>query len=257
MSAAPSLCIGTCKGWDTSLCGVVSALWEGREVHCNLIENGFNSDVIVQSALNRHETALIAGYVQNGLLASGLAVVLEMFGPAECNYFANLGPLGLGDGYMSSQFRRAGRVMSRSQMHSVICMRGAGTQIWKEMCLTGRFRRVSCRLFNFNGRGLCIEWAWACCTGSLLENEGGGMCSFGGPSRAGRLFKGGLSLHPGYASHPHSSVWGGLLGGCKMHGDVESAELVYNRLFELNPDAVTFYVHTSNIHAEAGWGKMR
>ncbi|XP_031378321.1 pentatricopeptide repeat-containing protein At2g33760-like [Punica granatum] len=112
MSAAPSLCIGTCKGWDTSLCGVVSALWEGREVHCNLIENGFNSDVIVQSALNRHETALIAGYVQNGLLASGLAVVLEMFGPAECNYFANLGPLGLGDGYMSSQFRRAGRVGS-------------------------------------------------------------------------------------------------------------------------------------------------
>lgn len=51
---------------------------------------------------------------------------------------------------------------------------------------------------------------------------------------------------------PDSSVWGALLGACKIHGDVELAELVYNRLFELDCDAVTLYVLMSNIYAEAG-----
>ncbi|KAK4774939.1 hypothetical protein SAY86_009874 [Trapa natans] len=51
---------------------------------------------------------------------------------------------------------------------------------------------------------------------------------------------------------PDSSIWGALLGACKIHGDVELAELVYNRLFELDHEAVTLYVLMSNIYAEAG-----
>lgn len=41
------------------------------------------------------------------------------------------------------------------------------------------------------------------------------------------------------------------MGACKIHGDVELAELVYNHLSNLDLDAATFYVLISNICAEA------
>ncbi|KAA8523319.1 hypothetical protein F0562_009742 [Nyssa sinensis] len=83
-------------------CAVLSALREGKEVHCNIVKNGFDSDVFVQSSLitmysQNGETlnselvfgemvvknivswtAMIAGYVQNGLFKRGLAVFREM-----------------------------------------------------------------------------------------------------------------------------------------------------------------------------------
>uniref|UniRef100_A0A2N9HE39 Pentacotripeptide-repeat region of PRORP domain-containing protein n=1 Tax=Fagus sylvatica TaxID=28930 RepID=A0A2N9HE39_FAGSY len=51
---------------------------------------------------------------------------------------------------------------------------------------------------------------------------------------------------------PDVSVWGALLGACRIHGNVELAELVADRLFLLDPKTVTFYVLMSNIYAEAG-----
>lgn len=111
-------------------CVVVSALREGKEVHCNIIKNGFDSDVFVQSALvtmysqsgemvnselvfdkmlvrnTVSWTAMISGYVQNGFSEKGLAVFREMLAsgtqvnivtlisilPACANFeFSNLG----------------------------------------------------------------------------------------------------------------------------------------------------------------------
>jgi pentatricopeptide repeat protein len=51
---------------------------------------------------------------------------------------------------------------------------------------------------------------------------------------------------------PDISVWGALLGACRIHGNVELAELVADRLFWLDPKTVTFYVLMSNIYADAG-----
>lgn len=39
---------------------------------------------------------------------------------------------------------------------------------------------------------------------------------------------------------PDASVWGALLGACRKHIDVEQAELVADRLFQLDPKPVTF-----------------
>ncbi|KAL5728606.1 acetolactate synthase [Ranunculus cassubicifolius] len=79
-------------------CGVVSALREGREVHCNVVKNGFGDDVFVQSSLVAMYcqcgetwdaelvfqgmgvrnivswTSMIAGFVQNGFYEDGLRV---------------------------------------------------------------------------------------------------------------------------------------------------------------------------------------
>ncbi|CAK9144176.1 unnamed protein product [Ilex paraguariensis] len=53
-------------------------------------------------------------------------------------------------------------------------------------------------------------------------------------------------------NHPDVSVWGALLGACRIHGNLELAELVADRLFHFNPQTVSFYVLMINIYAEAG-----
>lgn len=49
---------------------------------------------------------------------------------------------------------------------------------------------------------------------------------------------------------PDGTVWGALLGACKIHKDVELAELAFVR-FELEPANIGYYVLLSNIYTEA------
>lgn len=51
---------------------------------------------------------------------------------------------------------------------------------------------------------------------------------------------------------PDKAVWGALLGACRMHGNVEMAELVVENLLRLDPQNVTLYVMMSNLYADAG-----
>lgn len=56
---------------------------------------------------------------------------------------------------------------------------------------------------------------------------------------------------------PLASVWGALLGACKLHGNVEVAEQASSRLLELEPWNHGAYVLLSNIYAKSGkWDKV-
>ncbi|KAI3844270.1 hypothetical protein MKW92_001051 [Papaver armeniacum] len=48
-----------------------------------------------------------------------------------------------------------------------------------------------------------------------------------------------------------STVWGALLCGCRIHRDVKLAEMVAEKVFELEPDNTGYYVLLANIYAEA------
>ncbi|KAF8402675.1 hypothetical protein HHK36_010764 [Tetracentron sinense] len=51
---------------------------------------------------------------------------------------------------------------------------------------------------------------------------------------------------------PSASVWGALLGACRIHGNVDIAEHACNRLLELEPRNHGAYVLLSNIYAKSG-----
>ncbi|XP_004486752.1 putative pentatricopeptide repeat-containing protein At3g23330 [Cicer arietinum] len=51
---------------------------------------------------------------------------------------------------------------------------------------------------------------------------------------------------------PDSGVWGALLNSCKIHGNVELAELALEKLIALEPDDSGNYVILANMYAQSG-----
>lgn len=67
--------------------------------------------------------------------------------------------------------------------------------------------------------------------------------------RAGRLEKA-RELIGSMPVKPDGAVWGALLGACKIHKNVELAELAFDRVIELEPTNIGYYVLLSNIYTE-------
>ncbi|KAE8799085.1 pentatricopeptide repeat-containing protein [Hordeum vulgare] len=70
-------------------------------------------------------------------------------------------------------------------------------------------------------------------------------------SKAGRLAEA-ESLISQMPLIPDSSIWRTILGGCRIHGNVEIAERAAERLFELEPEDVSSSILLSNIYADLG-----
>lgn len=68
--------------------------------------------------------------------------------------------------------------------------------------------------------------------------------------RAGRLEEA-RKLIGSMSVKPDGAVWGALLGACKIHRNVELAELAFEKVIELEPTNIGYYVLLSNIYAMA------
>ncbi|XVF67579.1 hypothetical protein PTKIN_Ptkin10aG0132200 [Pterospermum kingtungense] len=51
---------------------------------------------------------------------------------------------------------------------------------------------------------------------------------------------------------PDASVWGALLGACRIHGNIELGAFASDRLFEVDSENAGYYVLLSNIYANSG-----
>uniref|UniRef100_K3XT44 Pentatricopeptide repeat-containing protein n=1 Tax=Setaria italica TaxID=4555 RepID=K3XT44_SETIT len=73
-------------------------------------------------------------------------------------------------------------------------------------------------------------------------------------ARAGRLREA-FNLIDTMPLTPDESVWGALLGACKMHKNVELGRLAARKIIEINPDAAKTYILLANIYAaDSKWG---
>lgn len=70
-------------------------------------------------------------------------------------------------------------------------------------------------------------------------------------SRAG-LFDEAEAIMKRMEMKPDGAIWGSLLGACRVHGNVELAEVVADHLLELEPENPGVYALLSNIYAGAG-----
>lgn len=76
-------------------------------------------------------------------------------------------------------------------------------------------------------------------------------------ARAG-LFEEAMDLINSMPVEPSPSIWGALLGGCRIHGHVDLGRHAADRLFELKSSDPGFYVLLSNIYAAAEmWSEVR
>lgn len=56
---------------------------------------------------------------------------------------------------------------------------------------------------------------------------------------------------------PNGVIWGALLGGCRVHKNIELAEEAIRHISELDPLNDGYYIVLSNVYAEAGqWEKV-
>lgn len=51
---------------------------------------------------------------------------------------------------------------------------------------------------------------------------------------------------------PDASIWGALLGSCRIHGNIDLGKFASDRLFEVDQQNVGYYVLLSNIYANVG-----
>ncbi|XP_006656246.2 putative pentatricopeptide repeat-containing protein At3g13770, mitochondrial [Oryza brachyantha] len=72
--------------------------------------------------------------------------------------------------------------------------------------------------------------------------------------RSGRLEKA-LNLIENMPLEPTPSIWGSLLGACRVHANVHVGELVAQKLLEMEPENAGNYVILSNIYAASGMWK--
>ncbi|XP_045809140.1 putative pentatricopeptide repeat-containing protein At3g11460, mitochondrial [Trifolium pratense] len=68
--------------------------------------------------------------------------------------------------------------------------------------------------------------------------------------RAGRL-KEAMYLIDSMKVKPDGAVWGALLGACKIHRNVELAEVAFRHVIELEPTNIGYYVLLSNVYSDA------
>eukprot|EP01018_Ginkgo_biloba_P008611 Gb_26723 [translate_table: standard] len=210
-----------------SACANLTALYEGKEVHVDIIRRGFESDVFVGSALvdmyakcgsiecargvfdkmPRRDavawTTMIVGYAMHGCSNEVLKLFEQMqhFG-TKPDHVTFIGVL------------------------SACCHAGLLDDGWRFFDCMNQDYHITPTVEHY------------CCMVDLL-------------GRAGHLDEARDFINK-MPINPDASVWASLLGACRARGNVKLGEHVAERLLELDPKNASHYVLLSNIYALGG-----
>ncbi|XP_059064955.1 pentatricopeptide repeat-containing protein At4g02750-like [Cryptomeria japonica] len=210
-----------------SACASLAVLEQGRQIHGHVIRSGFVSDVVVGSAL------------------------LDMY--SKCGSVKNA--------WQHFEEIPQRDLISWNSMITAYAQNGYGKealQIFEQMLQVGmKANHITfigvlsgcnhaslvgegCRYFDSRSRDYFVT--------PIIEHY---SCMVDILGRAGHLDKV-LDLIKNLPFEPNATVWGALLGACRVNGNTKLGKQVAECLFKLEPESPGPYVLLSNIYSAAG-----
>eukprot|EP01018_Ginkgo_biloba_P034994 Gb_38301 [translate_table: standard] len=208
-------------------CSDLAALQQGKMIHGCIVKSGFESNVVVG-------TALVDMYAKCGSIKVARQVFDKMPNRDVVSWSAMIAGYGMhghgGDALaLFSQMQQIGLKPNNITFISVLsaCSHAGlvdeGKQFFdcmlRDYCITPTVKHYAC-MVDLLGRAGCLDEALDFINNMPLE--------------------------------PDASVWGALLGACRIHCNLELGKHVAECLFVLEPESAGCYVLLSNIYAVAG-----
>ncbi|WOL15788.1 hypothetical protein Cni_G24569 [Canna indica] len=209
-----------------SACGNLSALKQGKEIHCLSIKKLFNTHLFVANSLLDLYTKCgridlgkkIFDRISNRDVASWNAIILGYGMQGELETSINLFDLMKDEGVEYDHVSYIAVLSACS--HAGLVERGK--KYFDQMV----------------GQNIMPTQMHYACMVDLL-------------GRAGLMIEA-VELIRNMPFVADSNVWGALLGASRIHGNIEMAQLAAEHLFELKPEHSGYYILLSNMYAEAG-----
>ncbi|GER50724.1 pentatricopeptide repeat-containing family protein [Striga asiatica] len=215
-----------------SACAHLGALQRGMEMHLYAAREYLNLDVYVGSAL-------IDMYSKCGMLERALVVFFKL---REKNLFCWSSII---DGLALHGRAREALSMFEKIERDKIELNGVVFVSVLAACVHAGLVEEGKRIFERMTNEYYIP--------SEIEHYG---CMVDLLCRAG-LLEEALLLIQSMRMEPNSVIWGSLLGGCKLHKNLDIARVALERLVILEPSNSGYYSLLVNMHAEAGrWGEV-
>ncbi|KAH9326423.1 hypothetical protein KI387_006601 [Taxus chinensis] len=210
-----------------SACANLAALRQGKTIHGYIIKSGFQLNVVVGNSL-------IDMYTKCGSIENSRQMFNKMFKTDVVSWNTMISGYG-----MHGQGEDALMLFSQMQQTDInpdyitfICVLSA--------CSHAGLVEKGWEYFECMSRDYCItpkEQHYAC----MVDLLGRAGCLDEAEDFIKKMPYG-----------PGASVWGALLGACKIHHNIHLGEHVAKQLFHLEPDKAGYYVLLSNIYAASG-----
>nr|XP_018675834.1 PREDICTED: pentatricopeptide repeat-containing protein At4g14170-like isoform X2 [Musa acuminata subsp. malaccensis] len=209
-----------------SACGNLSALKQGKEIHCLSMRKLFDTHLFVANSL-------IDLYTKCGRIALGKKIFDRISNKDVASWNAMI--LGYGmQGELEAAINLFDLMKDEGLEYdhvSYIAVLSACSHAG----LVERGKRYFNQMLAQNIRSTQMHYA---CMVDLLGRAG--------------LMTEAAELVRSMPFEADSNVWGALLGACRIHGNIELAQLAAEHLFKLKPGHCGYYILLSNMYAEAG-----
>ncbi|KAM7253967.1 hypothetical protein ACFE04_031649 [Oxalis oulophora] len=215
-----------------SACAHLGGLDLGKEVHFYLMQNGFDLDVYIGSAL-------IDMYAKCGSIDKSLLMFFKL---KEKNLFCWNSII---EGLAAHGYGKQALAMFKKMEKAKIRPNGVTFISVLSACTHAGLVEEGRKIFQCMSLDYCIS--------PEVEHYG---CIVDLLSRAGEI-KEAFDLIKSMEFEPNSVIWGSLLSGCKLHRNLEIARMAVDQLTVLEPYNSGYYILLINMNAEVNrWGEV-
>lgn len=214
----------------TSACAGLAALRCGQQVHGSVIRRNYVGDLKISNAL-------VDMYAKCGSISNAKKVFSMMSCKDILSWTSMISGYGM-NGYAIEAIELFNSMLHAGIYPDHVVFMGLITACSHAGLVDEGWNLFRSMIFEYNMQP--NKEIYGCVTNLL--------------ARAGRLREA-LDLIDTMPFAPDESVWGALLGACKMQKNVELAKLVGDKIIEINPDGAKTYILLANIYAaDSKWG---